>query len=393
MSRATYSASPPAQSKKYITRSKSFVRKKTKKSYFDYSLMFLIIFMLAFGLLMLYSTSSYNAAIEFGDSTYYLKKQFKSTLLGLAVMFIVANIDYHKLTWAGIVGYVTSLILIALVLSPLGNEVNGARRWIIIGGMSIQPAEVAKLALIMLLALVINNRRQNIRKLGVTARIFALCIPPAAEILLITKNMSSALIIVGITFVMLFVASPKYSHYIIIGAAGVSLIFAYLFLGSGFRSERVDAWMDPESYASGKGYQTLQALYAIGSGGLTGKGLGQSVQKLGYIPEAQHDMIFSIICEELGLFGGIAVILLFLMMIWRLLVIANNAEDLYGSMIVIGVMAHISIQVVLNIAVVTNVLPNTGITLPFISYGGTSILFLMMEMGLVLAVSKQIKME
>lgn len=393
MSRATYSASPPAQSKKYITRSKSFVRKKTKKSYFDYSLMFLIIFMLAFGLLMLYSTSSYNAAIEFGDSTYYLKKQFKSTLLGLAVMFIVANIDYHKLTWAGIVGYVTSLILIALVLSPLGNEVNGARRWIIISGMSIQPAEVAKLALIMLLALVINNRRQNIRKLGVTARIFALCIPPAAEILLITKNMSSALIIVGITFVMLFVASPKYSHYIIIGAAGVSLIFAYLFLGSGFRSERVDAWMDPESYASGKGYQTLQALYAIGSGGLTGKGLGQSVQKLGYIPEAQNDMIFSIICEELGLFGGIAVILLFLMMIWRLLVIANNAEDLYGSMIVIGVMAHISIQVVLNIAVVTNVLPNTGITLPFISYGGTSILFLMMEMGLVLAVSKQIKME
>ena len=393
MSRVTYSASPPAQSKKYITRSKSFVRKKTKKSYFDYSLMFLIIFMLAFGLLMLYSTSSYNAAIEFGDSTYYLKKQFKSTLLGLAVMFIVANIDYHKLTWAGIVGYVTSLILIALVLSPLGNEVNGARRWIIIGGMSIQPAEVAKLALIMLLALVINNRRQNIRKLGVTARIFALCVPPAAEILLITKNMSSALIIVGITFVMLFVASPKYSHYIILGAAGVSLIFAYLFLGSGFRSERVDAWMDPESYASGKGYQTLQALYAIGSGGLTGKGLGQSVQKLGYIPEAQNDMIFSIICEELGLFGGIAVILLFLMMVWRLLVIANNAEDLYGSMIVIGVMAHISIQVVLNIAVVTNVLPNTGITLPFISYGGTSILFLMMEMGLVLAVSKQIKME
>lgn len=393
MSRVTYSASPPAQSNKYITRSKSFVRKKTKKSYFDYSLMFLIIFMLAFGLLMLYSTSSYNAAIEFGDSTYYLKKQFKSTLLGLAVMFIVANIDYHKLTWAGIVGYVTSLILIALVLSPLGNEVNGARRWIIIGGMSIQPAEVAKLALIMLLALVINNRRQNIRKLGVTARIFALCVPPAAEILLITKNMSSALIIVGITFVMLFVASPKYSHYIILGAAGVSLIFAYLFLGSGFRSERVDAWMDPESYASGKGYQTLQALYAIGSGGLTGKGLGQSVQKLGYIPEAQNDMIFSIICEELGLFGGIAVILLFLMMIWRLLVIANNAEDLYGSMIVIGVMAHISIQVVLNIAVVTNVLPNTGITLPFISYGGTSILFLMMEMGLVLAVSKQIKME
>ena len=205
--------------------------------------------------------------------------------------------------------------------------------------------------------------------------------------------MSSALIIVGIAFVMLFIASPKYSHYIILGVAGVTVILVYLFTGSGFRSERVAAWLDPESYAQGKGYQTLQSLYAIGSGGLTGKGLGQSVQKLGYVPEAQNDMVFSIICEELGLFGGIAVILLFLLMIWRFMIIANNAEDLYGSMIVIGVMAHISIQVILNIAVVTNVIPNTGITLPFISYGGTSVVLLLAEMGLVLSVSKRIKLE
>ncbi len=368
-------------------------KRRTRKSYFDYSLMFLIIFMLAFGLLMLYSTSSYNAAIEYGDSTFYLKKQFFSTLLGLFVMFVVANIDYHKFTWTGTVGYVVSLILLFLVMSPLGKTVKGARRWIVIAGISIQPAEVAKISIIMLLALLINNNRQNIRKLSVTAKLFFFCLPLAACIMLITNNMSSALIVVGITFVMLFVASPKYNHYVILGVAGVTVICAYLFMGSGFRSERVDAWLDPESYASGKGYQTLQALYAIGSGGLTGKGLGQSVQKLGYVPEAQNDMIFSIICEELGLFGGIAVILLFLLMIWRFLIIANNAEDLYGSMIVIGVMAHISIQVLLNIAVVTNVLPNTGVTLPFISYGGTSILFLLTEMGLVLSVSKRIKLE
>ena len=146
-------------------------------------------------------------------------------------------------------------------------------------------------------------------------------------------------------------------------------------------------------YADGTAYQTLQSLYAIGSGGLVGKGLGQSVQKLGYVPEAQNDMIFSIICEELGLFGGVAVILLFAFMIWRFMIIANNAKDLFGSMLVVGVLAHIAIQVILNVAVVTNTFPNTGITLPFISYGGTSIVFLMAEMGLVLSVSKYERTE
>lgn len=387
------SKSPPVNTRRYVTKSKGIVKRVPKKSYFDYSLLFLVIFMLGFGLLMLYSTSSYNAAIEFGDSAFYLKKQLFATGLGFVVMIIVANLDYHWFVWTGIAGYVASIICLFLVLSPLGHSANGASRWIYIGPISFQPAELAKLSMIMLMALLINNNRQNIRKIRVTAILFAFCLPLAGCIMVITKNMSSALIVVGITFIMLFVASPKYSHYVILAVAGVTVIFSYLFMGSGFRSERVEAWMDPESFASGKGYQTLQALYAIGSGGLTGKGLGQSVQKLGYIPEAQNDMVFSIICEELGLFGGIAVILLFMFMIWRFLVIANNAEDLYGSMIVIGVMAHIAIQVILNIAVVTNVLPNTGITLPFISYGGTSILFLMAEMGLALSVSKRIKLE
>lgn len=382
-----------AMSSKRYVKTKNFVKKKpVKKSYFDYSLLFLIIFMLAFGLLMLYSTSSYNAAIEFGSSTYYLRKQLQATILGLIAMFIVANINYRKLVWTGVVGYIVSIILIFLII-PFGYEANGAKRWIMILGVSVQPAEVAKISLILLLAVVISNNRQNIRKISVTAKIFALCLPLAGCILVITKNMSSALIIVGIAFVMLFIASPKYSHYIILAVAGVTIIVVYLFTGSGFRSDRVAAWLDPEKYAQGTGYQTLQSLYAIGSGGLTGKGLGQSVQKLGYVPEAQNDMVFSIICEELGLFGGIAVILLFLLMIWRFMIIANNAEDLYGSMIVIGVMAHISIQVILNIAVVTNVMPNTGITLPFISYGGTSVVLLLAEMGLALSVSKRIKLE
>ena len=158
-------------------------------------------------------------------------------------------------------------------------------------------------------------------------------------------------------------------------------------------SGRILAWLNPEDYASGTGFQTLQALYAIGSGGIFGKGLGQSMQKLGFLPEAQNDMIFSIICEELGLFGGIAVILLFVLLIWRFMVIANNSSDLFGALLVVGVMGHIAIQVILNIAVVTNTIPNTGISLPFISYGGSSVMFLMVEIGLVLSVAKGIKLK
>ena len=161
----------------------------------------------------------------------------------------------------------------------------------------------------------------------------------------------------------------------------------------GFRASRILVWLDPEKYASEGGFQVLQGLYAIGSGGLFGKGLGQSVQKLGFVPEAQNDMIFTIICEELGLFGGIAVLLLFAFLIWRFMVVANNADDLFGSLIVVGVMAHIAVQVILNVAVVTKTVPNTGITLPFISYGGTSVLFLLSEIGLVLSVARHTRRE
>ena len=190
---------------------------------------------------------------------------------------------------------------------------------------------------------------------------------------------------------MLFVASPKYKEFFVVAVLGVLFIFAFINTAS-YRSDRVEAWKHPET-AGDKGYQTMQALYAIGSGKLFGKGLGQSLQKLGNVPEAQNDMIFSIICEELGLFGAVCVILLFVLMLWRMMVIANNAKDLYGALLVTGIMSHIAIQVVLNIAVVTNTIPNTGVILPFISYGGTSLVFLMAEMGLALSVSKGIRLD
>ena len=253
-------------------------------------------------------------------------------------------------------------------------------------------------------ALLIVKAGQNIKKFRT---VIVICIiagfAPALLVYVLSSNMSSALIVALISVVMTFVAYPGYKIYVALtGLATVAFGAFYSWIkkmaASGnltgkFRLNRVLVWLNPEKYIDDKGYQTVQALYAIGSGGLFGKGLGKSLQKLGYIPESQNDMIFAIICEELGLFGAISIILVFLFMIFRFMVIANNAPDLFGALLVVGVMGHIAIQVVLNIAVVTNTIPNTGITLPFISYGGTSVLFIMMEMGIVLSVSNRIRLE
>ena len=372
-----------------------------QETFFDYTLLFIVLFLLGFGLVMLYSTSSYEASMEMGDSAYYLKKQVASTVLGLIVMMVIANIPYHFWERFAFLGYVVSVVLILLVLTPLGIEANGARRWINVFGISLQPAEVAKLAMILFLASLVCKMGRSIRTPKGFMIMLAAPLPICAEVYLVTKNLSSAIIIFGIAVLMVFVSSPDYKKFILIGLAGITVcaLAVYLIVNAAdsdslsFRGGRILAWLDPEAYADGKGFQTLQALYAIGSGGIWGKGLGQSMQKLGFLPEAQNDMIFSIICEELGLFGATAVMLLFLLLIWRFMVIANNASDLFGAMLVVGVMGHIAIQVILNIAVVTNTIPNTGISLTFISYGGSSVLFLLAEMGLVLSVGRGIKLK
>jgi len=350
---------------------------------------------------MLYSVSSYEAALDYkGDSAYYLKKQAFATVLGLVVMFVISRIDYHFWARFAVLGYGVSALGIALVKTSLGKTTKGATRWIIIGGLSIQPAEIAKLAMILFLAVMVCKMGKSIRTWKGFCITMLMPVPIAVMIWKITNNLSSAIIVMGIAVLMIFVATPDYKKYIffaLAGIAGAAAIVAYIVKsagdGSGFRGERVLAWLDPQKYASGKGFQTLQALYAIGSGGLLGKGLGRSMQKLGFLPEAQNDMIFSIICEELGLFGAFAIILLFVILLWRFMVIANNATDLFGALLVVGVLGHIAIQVILNIAVVTNSIPNTGISLPFISYGGTSVLFLLAEIGLVLSVSRQIRLK
>ncbi len=377
-------------------------RKKQRQSeyFFDYSLLFIVLFLLGFGLVMLYSTSSYEAAQDYGSSTFFLEKQLKATILGLVAMMVVANIPYHFWEKFYGLGYVASVVLLLLII-PFGHESGGAKRWFRIGGLSIQPSEIAKLCMILFLAVMICKMGKGIRSWKGFIAVILMPLPVVLMVWKITSNLSSAIIIMGIAVLMVFVASPDYKKFIlmgVIGAAGVALV-VFLIVnaasadGLNYRGERVLAWLDPEAYVSDTGYQTLQALYAIGSGGIWGKGLGQSMQKLGFIPEAQNDMIFSIICEELGLFGAVAIILMFVMLIWRLMVIANNAPDLFGALLVVGVMGHMAIQVILNIAVVTNTIPNTGISLPFISYGGTAVLFQLAEIGLVLNVAKRIQLK
>ncbi|MCR5675817.1 MAG: putative lipid II flippase FtsW [Lachnospiraceae bacterium] len=371
-----------------------------KEFYYDYSLIFVLIFMLAFGLVMLFSTSSYQAGLEFdGDSTWYLRRQFFSTIFGVAIMFVVSRLPYRWLKKLMVPAYLVSFFTIFLVLTPLGYSANGATRWFRIAGISIQPAEVAKLGMIVFLAGFIDS----LGKLAADRKIFTIILASPLPVCLVvygvTDNLSSALIIMGIALFMLFIAIPDYKRFVIIIAvlaalAALAVLIAEMTKDNplNYRFLRILIWRDPEAYASGRGFQTLQSLYAIGSGGIFGKGLGQSMQKR-FIPEAQNDMIFSIICEELGLFGAIAVILMFVIIIWRLMIIATNAPDRFGALLTVGVMGHLSIQVILNIAVVTNTMPNTGITLPFISYGGSAVVLQLVEIGICLAVARSIRVE
>ncbi len=374
-------------------------KQKRMRGYYDYSLVIIICFLVCFGMIMLYSTVSYTAQLQNITATEYLKNQIIATVLGFIAMFWISFMDYHKFVRFAVLGYLASYILIFLVLTPLGITVNGATRWLGVGSFSFQPAEFVKIAVILFLAYIINKWNKKIVKLRYVFLILMLIAPISLLLWQITDNLSTALIVAGIAVVVVFVASPDYKFFVTMGVIAIgAVVFIVLkidwliSLSESFRLERIQAWLSPEDYASGTGFQTLQSLYAIGSGSFFGKGLGNSIQKLNFLPEPQNDMIFAIICEELGLFGAVCVILMFLFMIWRFMVIANNAPDLFGSLLVVGVMGHIAIQVILNIAVVTNTIPNTGITLPFISYGGTSAAFLLAEMGLALSVSRQIKL-
>lgn len=347
----------------------------------DMTLLALVLLLVVSGLVILFSTSAYNGRVRFQDPAYYFKKQFFATALGLGVMYAVSRMDYHVLAALAPWGYLVSLLLSTAVLL-VGQEINGSKRWLNFGPLSFQPSEFAKVAVILFLAWQIDRTRKSTASFWFMCRTMLTLLPIVG--LVGSNNLSTAIIILGIGVILIFVSNPGYLQFLGIGGAGLAFVAAFL-AGESYRLERLAIWRNPEKYE--KGFQTIQGLYAIGSGGIFGRGLGSSLQKLGFVPEAQNDMIFSIICEELGLLGAVVLILLFALLLWRLCVISMHSRDLLGTLISAGILAHMAIQVILNIAVVTNTIPNTGITLPFVSYGGTSIVFLLGEMGLAFSVS------
>ena len=371
--------------------------KKKTKYFYDYSLLFAVIFITGFGMIMMYSASGYSAQNQMDDAMYFLRHQAAFAAGGLVIMLLISRLDYHITAVLAKLFYIAAWALI-LATMAFGVASHGSARWIRIGGVRFQPSEIMKIAVIVFLSQKITHYGYEINHLRTWFRVALIGIAPG--IVIAATNLSTALIILGITFFMMWIATKKYWPFVLCGVCGALVyIFAYpmakllsaLNILQDYQLTRIFAWKDPSSYAD-ETFQTLQGLYAIGSGGIFGKGLGQSVQKF-LMPEAQNDMIFTIICEELGLFGAISLILVYVFIIYRLFDIARNARDLYGSMIVIGILCHISLQVILNIGVATNTIPNTGVTLPFVSYGGTSLMLLMAEVGLALSVSRQIRLD
>lgn len=360
---------------------------------YDYNLMIIVLALVVFGLIMIFSTSYYSAVQVKGDSMYYIKRQGYLAFAGLVIMFIGSFIDYKiflvrlkvfpiSLPTLMLLGSIGLQIMVLLV----GDEYNGAKRWIKIGPLgTFQPSDFAKVAAIVYVAYMIHLSPRLLDNFVGFLRIAA---PVMVDVALIAvENVSTAIVMTLIVGGMCFVASRKKGYFFAVGGLGVVALVLIFCFGESFRMARVQSWLNVETDANA--FQTRQGLYAIASGGWLGRGLGQSTQKLGYVPEAQNDWIFSIICEELGIVGACCVIMTFVLLLWRILKNATEARELMGGMLCVGVMIHVAAQVLINVAVVTNAIPSTGVALPFISYGGTSVAMMLIEMSLVMSVSNR----
>lgn len=341
---------------------------------------------------MVYSASAVWADYRFDDSFYFAKRQLLFAVVGLVAMFFIMNVDYW--TWRGwskLMLIVCFFLLILVLIPGIGNVRNGSRSWIGVGAFSIQPSEFMKLAMIVFLAkflsvhqkLITSFRKGLVPSLGLVFTAFAL--------IMLQPDLGTGTVMVGTSIVMIFVAGARISHFVGLGLLGL-LGFVGLIAAAPYRMDRITAFLDPWQDPLGTGFQIIQSLYAIGPGGLFGLGLGQSRQKFFYLPEPQTDFIFAILAEELGFIGGSFVILLFALLLWRGIRIALNAPDLYGSFLAVGIISMIAIQVMINIGVVIGLIPVTGITLPFFSYGGSSLTLMLMAVGILLNISRYAKL-
>lgn len=364
----------------------AFSYKQARRGKMDFWIFITIAILLAMGTIMVFSSSAAYAYSRFGDTYYFLKRQLIWLAVGFVAMMVTANFDYRR--YAKMSPWLIGITLVLLILTALvGFELNGAKRWLGTSSFSFQPSEILKITLIMFLAYVMSK---NYRKMGtfLTGFIMPIAITGSFALILYKQpHMSCALIIVAVTAIMMVLAGTKIRYFAAAVAAMIPVIIGIV-LKMPYIMERVLTFLDPFADTSDSGYQIIQSLYAIGSGGLFGRGIGRSLQKYLYLPEPYNDFILSILAEELGFVGVVAVIFLFGLLIWRGFRVANNAPDRFGSLMAAGITALIAVQVVINIAVVTSSMPVTGMPLPFFSYGGTSLVFLMADMGILLNISR-----
>jgi len=363
----------------------------------DYIILLCVIILVMFGIIMVFSSSYYNQALSiirnpdeninlYGN----LIRQAAYAAIGVLPMLFMMNFNYRNLRNYAMLMYIGSVVLLVLVLF-IGREVHGATRWIAVAGFQFQPSEFSKMSLIILFAYFLDKHKGMLQGLGGYIFLTILILIPSVLIFL-QPNVSIVIVMLAIGYGMIFIVSP-YTKVFIFGAAGAAGAFIYYltFLSDSFRNARILAWFDPFQYAESTGWQVVQSLYAIASGGLFGLGLGQSRQKLGFIPETETDIIFSIVAEELGFFGAAIILILFATVIWRGIRIAINAQDTFGSLLAAGIVLVIGVQTIINVSVITNTIPNTGVPLPFISAGGTSLIVFMTLTGILLNISRYSK--
>ena len=368
-------------------------RIRAERNGIDLTFLFLVLILLSIGLIMMFSASYASSYYETGDSFYYIKRQLLFAVVGVVMMLAIANIDYHILHRFAFLIYAGTLFLLVVVLIVPTRE--DAKRWINLGFTTFQPSELAKFAIVLIFAhlISVNYERMKNPRYGVWP--FLVLLGVVVMLMLLEPHLSGTILIVSIGVVMMFVGGTDLKWFMLGGVLiGVAIVAAVLIPGVvPYAMDRLQYWIDPWSDPQNKGFQTIQSLYAIGSGGLMGVGIGNSRQKHLYLPEPHNDFVFSVVCEELGFIGATLIILLFVLLIWRGYVVAMRCSDRFGSMLAVGLTTQVGVQTVLNIAVVSNTIPNTGISLPFFSYGGTALVMLLCEMGVILSVSRQTNIE
>ena len=350
----------------------------------------IVLILVVMGLIMMFSASFVDGYYYEGDGYIYIKKQAPLALIGLIAMYVASRLDYH--IWKRFAWPLMGVTYVLLVLVLFMGRTKGTKRWIYIGGFNFQPSEIAKFAVIVLFAHIISANYKKMKTLTYGVFPFVLILASLAGLLLLEPHLSGTLLIFSIGFVMMLVGGTRLIWFgaaiglLVAGIASAIIIKPDLVW---YAQDRLRYWLDPWQDPLGLGHQVIQSIYAIGSGGLFGLGIGNSRQKHLYLPEPQNDFIFAVVCEELGFIGALMVIFLFIALMWRGAIIACKAKDRFGSMLVVGIITQVTVQAALNIAVVTKTIPNTGISLPFFSYGGTSLMMLLGEMGVVLSVSRQ----